>query len=66
MANMNNKEMNELSYFKAKNIDKRNYFVILFSILCTKIELISNIIYPEDYSNRYLLFNSLKKVIYIY
>jgi hypothetical protein len=52
-----NKEMNELSYFEAKDLDKRNFFVILFSILFMKIDLIKNIIYPDDYSSRFLLFN---------
>jgi hypothetical protein len=52
-----NKEMNELSYFEAKDLDKRNFFVILFSILFMKIDLIKNIIYPDNYSSRFLLFN---------
>ena len=49
--------MNELSYFEAKDLDKRNFFKILFSILFLKIVLVKNIIYPEQYSDRFLLFN---------
>ena len=55
--NMSNKEINELSYFEAKNIDNRHFFTIFFSIFFIKIELIKNFCYPEDYSNRCLLFN---------
>jgi hypothetical protein len=63
--NMSFKEINELSYFKAKDIDKRRYFDILFSILVTEIKLTKNIICPEDYANRYLLFNIYLLSIYI-
>ena len=62
---MNSKEMNDLSFFKAKIFDKRKYCNILFSIIAKKIELINNIICPEDYTNRFLLFNIYFLRIYL-
>ena len=50
-------ELNTLSYFIAINEDKRNFFKIYFSIFISKIDLIQIIFFPEDYSNRLLLFN---------
>ena len=54
---MSNSELNILSYFRAKEIDDRNIFTILFSIFFIKIELTNNIFYPDEYSSRLLLFN---------
>jgi hypothetical protein len=54
---MNGKEIDQLSYFKAKDMDDRHFFLMLFSILIVKIELIHIIISPDDYTNRCLLFN---------
>ena len=55
--NMAYREINELPYFQAKNIDKRNFFKIFFSIFLMKIDLIQNIFSPEEYTSRYLLFD---------
>ena len=55
--NMTYKEINELSYFQAENIDKRNILKIFFSIFMMKIDLIQNIFSPDEYTSRYLLFN---------
>jgi len=50
-------ELNTLSYFIAINEDNRNFFKMYFSIFISKIDLIQIIFFPEDYSNRLLLFN---------
>jgi hypothetical protein len=65
MNNMSSKEINELSFFKAKIFDKRKYCNILISIIAKKIELINNIICPEEYTNRFLLFNIYFLRIYL-
>ena len=54
---MSDREKNELSYFEAKIKDKRDFCTMFFSILFDKIGLVKNIIYPEEYSHRLLLFN---------
>ena len=54
---MSDKEKNELPYFKAILIDKRNFLKIFLSIFLSKIDLLENIFNPEEYSSRYLLFN---------
>ena len=54
---LNNNEINELPFNIAKKKDNRNIFVIFFSIFKNKINLIQIILYPEQYSSRYLLLN---------
>ena len=54
---LNNNEINELSYYIARYKDKRNIFKIFLSMFWIKIELIKIIFNPEQYSSRYLLFN---------
>jgi hypothetical protein len=54
---MSNKEMNELSYFEAKKKDKRDFCIVLFSILFNKIDLVQNIFNSEEYSSRLISFN---------
>ena len=54
---MSDREKNELSYFEAKIKDKRDFLTMLFSIIFNKIGLVQNILYPEEYSHRLLLFN---------
>ena len=54
---MNGKEINQLPYYKAKDVDDRHFFLMLYSILTVKIELIHIVISPDDYTNRCLLFN---------
>ena len=62
---MNDKEKNELPYFKANKIDNRNFFKILLSIFLSKIDLLENIFSPEEYSNRYLLFSIYLLSLYL-
>ena len=45
---------NDLPYTQALRLDKRNIFIIYFSILKMKIEIISIIFYPEEYTHRSL------------
>ena len=54
---IDNNEINELPFNIAKKKDNRNIFVIFFSIFKNKINLIQIILYPEQYSSRYLLLN---------
>jgi hypothetical protein len=54
---ISNSELNVLSYFRAKEIDDRNFFTTLFSIFFIKIDLTNNIFYPDEYSSRLLLFS---------
>ena len=44
-------KFNDLPYSQALNLDKRNIFLIFISIFKLKIELISILFYPEDFSN---------------
>jgi hypothetical protein len=48
-------EYNKLPYSQALRIDKRNIFIIFFSIFKMKIDLISILFYPEQYADRILL-----------
>jgi hypothetical protein len=57
IKDMKNKEYNELSYHKAKIEDKRNIFKTFLSFFMDKIELIKIIFQPDEYTNRYFLFN---------
>ena len=55
---------NDLPFTQALRLDKRNIFIIYLSILKMKIEIISIIFYPEEYTHRSLtlsifLFNCL-------
>ena len=50
-------ELNNLSYFIAIKEDNRNFFKLYLSIFISKIDIIQIIFFPEDYSNRLLLFN---------
>ena len=46
---------NNIPYTQALRIDKRNIFVIFFSLIKMKIEIITIIFYPEEFTNRFLL-----------
>ena len=48
-------EFNSIPYSQALRIDKRNIFKIYLSIIKMKIDIISIIFYPEEFTNRALL-----------
>ena len=63
---MTNKDLNELPYYKAKELDKRNFFKILFSIFFVKMDLIHNIFFPDEYSSRLIVFSIYLISLYLY
>ena len=55
------RDYNFLPYSQALKIDKRNFFSIYYSLLKRKIEIISILFYPEDFTHK-----SLTLCIYVF
>ena len=51
-------DYNTLPYTQALRIDKRNIFLIFMNLIKMKIDIISIIFYPEEYTNRTLLIST--------
>ena len=55
--NKKNEDINELPYYIAKKVDKRNFFKTFFSFFVIKVEIIQITFFPDDYSSRYILYS---------
>ena len=53
--NVEPNEYNKVPYSQALRIDKRNIFIVFISLIKMKIEIITIILYPEEFTNRPLL-----------
>ena len=48
-------EYNSLPYSQARRLDKRNIFIVYLSLVKMKIDILTIIFYPEDFTHRSLL-----------